>query len=444
MGKSKDITEPKNVLGNDPFLQGAKPNLLFAPPKGAPKREREGSSPPTRETVTPSGPPILSSSEAKRNLGKSTLSEALERRFASLEAQLQSNLNRIEEKFEQKDRKNGSPLEELEKRLERLSEKYEERLKETIQQYQNKKEPTPEEEHRFRKEITQILLMAYQKAMGTLSLKQLWNFFQQISLKRRSEEVDEFGLDPIFEARMKPFFDFLYKTWWRVETTGVTHIPNEGRALLVANHSGALPYDGAMIKAAVLNEHPAHREVRPLIENFVYYFPFGGSFMSRVGGARACQENAQMLLERDQLVIVFPEGVKGVGKLYSKRYQLQRFGRGGFIKLALRTESLIVPVAVVGAEEAMPLIGRANWLGRIFKLPYVPITPTFPWLGLLGLIPYPTKWYIHFGKPFDFSSYGPEATEDDILVNQFSEMVRSNIQEMIYDQLKKRRSIWLG
>jgi 1-acyl-sn-glycerol-3-phosphate acyltransferase len=429
------MASPKNVLGNDPFMQGAKPSLLLATPKEAGVSQKPEEIP----TVKVEG------NGAKSPDTQTLIDPAIEHRFATLEMRLQQGLRQIENKIQhQTHPPTVSPLPEFEKRFSKLAHNYEERLKEVAQQYQQEKEPTPEKENNYREQITQILFTAYQKLNEGISLEPLRNIFRQFWMRSRSEQVDEFGLDPIFEARMKPVFDFLYKTWWRVETSGVTNIPNEGRALLVGNHSGALPYDGAMIKVAVMNEHPEHREVRFLVENFVYYFPFGGSFMSRIGGARACQENAECLLRKDQVVAVFPEGVKGVGKLYSERYQLQRFGRGGFIKLALRTGSIIVPVAVIGAEEAMPLMARADWLGRWFKLPYIPITPTFPWLGLLGLIPYPTKWYIHMGKPFDFSAYGPEAIDDDILINQFSEMIRANIQQMVYDQLKRRRSVWLG
>lgn len=279
------------------------------------------------------------------------------------------------------------------------------------------------------------------KLLKAETYRKLW---RSLSMWITSDVVDEFGLDPVFEDAISPIFDFLYHKWWRVSVTGLNNLPNTGRVLLVTNHAGTLPFDGAMIKYSAKMEHPAHREIRPLVENFVYYFPFLGTFMMRIGGVRADQDNARRLLEKEQAVLVFPEGVKGVGKLYKHRYRLQRFGRGGFIKLALRTRSPILPVGVVGSEEIYPLIAKLEGVGRFFGFPYFPITLTFPWLGPMGLIPLPSKWFIHFGEVIDMSKYPPDAVDDEILVNHLSEMVRRTIQEMIYELLKKRRSIWFG
>ena len=209
---------------------------------------------------------------------------------------------------------------------------------------------------------------------------------------------------------------------------------------MVANHSGVLPYDGMVIKLAVKLEHPAHRIVRPLVEDFIYHFPFLGASTSRVGAVRACQENAERLLSKEELVAVFPEGIKGNLKFYRQRYQLQRFGRGGFIRLCMHTRSPIIPVAVVGAEEIHPMLTRLGWLARTLKLPYIPVTPTFPFLGPLGAVPLPSKWLIEFGKPMSLSNYTPEDAEDALKVMQLAEKVRSTIQQMVDDLLKKRES----
>jgi len=262
--------------------------------------------------------------------------------------------------------------------------------------------------------------------------------------KPRDGEVDDFGMDSEYSQRVKPFFDFLYYSYWRVQVLGIENLPDEGRGLIVSNHSGTLPYDGTMIRLASENEHPTHRDIRFLVEDFVYHFPFLGTFMYRTGGVRACPENATKLLEADHLVAVFPEGVKGIGKHFKNRYRLQRFGRGGFIRLALRTGSPIIPTAVIGAEEIYPLLYRSTILSKPFGLPFFPITPTFPWLGPLGLIPMPSKWSIMFGKPIDLSQYKPEHAEDRLLVNKLSEEVRTRIQEMIFEGLANRRSVWLG
>jgi 1-acyl-sn-glycerol-3-phosphate acyltransferase len=266
----------------------------------------------------------------------------------------------------------------------------------------------------------------------------------RLGMRNRSEEVDDFGFDPIYEQRVQPFFDFLYDRYFRVACEGVAGVPDEGRCLLVANHSGTLPYDGMMIKTAVKREHPKHRDVRWLAEDFLFHFPFLGSFTNRIGAVRACQENAERLLEQESLTAVFPEGVKGIGKLFSKRYQLQRFGRGGFIKLSLRTRSPIVPVAVVGAEETNPMLFRIDYLSQVLGIPYIPVTPTFPLLGPLGLLPLPTKWRILFGEPVSFDEYGPEAADDEMLVGRLAEQVRESIQGMLDRAVKKRASVWLG
>jgi 1-acyl-sn-glycerol-3-phosphate acyltransferase len=263
--------------------------------------------------------------------------------------------------------------------------------------------------------------------------------------KDENYDVDEFGMDPAFIRKVKPFFDFLYHNYWRVSVEGLIHIPGEGRGLIVANHSGTLPYDGSMIAASIVNEHASRKDVRFLVEDFVYHFPFLGTFMYRIGGVRACPENAERLLSKDHLVAVFPEGIKGIGKHYKNRYRLQRFGRGGFIKLALRMNSPIIPTAVIGAEEIHPLLYKSTLLARPLGIPYIPITPTLPLLGVFGLIPLPSKWTILFGEPIRFSpKYGPKDAEDQLLVNRLSEMVRCKIQDMVTEALKKRRSIWFG
>jgi len=266
----------------------------------------------------------------------------------------------------------------------------------------------------------------------------------RIAMCNRSEEVDEFGFDPKYAARWQPLFDFLYRRYFRVETEGASHIPSEGRCLVVANHSGTFPYDGAMLKTAMRHAHPAQRDLRWLAEDFLFYLPFLGAFMNRIGAVRACQENAERLLKQGRLIGVFPEGVKGIGKLYRDRYKLQRFGRGGFIRLCLRTETPVVPCAIIGAEEATPMLYRLDYLANVMGIPYLPVTPIFPALGPLGLLPAPTKWRIEFGEPIRFDGYGPEAADDSLLVGRLTEKVRSTIQAMLDRSVSERQSVWFG
>jgi 1-acyl-sn-glycerol-3-phosphate acyltransferase len=266
----------------------------------------------------------------------------------------------------------------------------------------------------------------------------------RMGLRNRSEEVDEFGYDPVYEQKVLPFFDFLYDKYFRVEVHGTEHVPDEGRCLLVANHSGTLPFDGMMLRLAVRREHPRRREVRWLAEDLIFHFPFLGSFTHRIGAVRACQENAERLLGHGALVAVFPEGMKGIGKLFKDRYKLQRFGRGGFVKLGLRTRTPVVPVAIVGGEETNPMLTRIEYLTRALGIPYVPVTPTFPLLGPVGLVPAPTKWKIFFGEPVHLEEYGAEAADDEILVGRLTEQVRSEIQQTLDRALRERRSVWFG
>jgi 1-acyl-sn-glycerol-3-phosphate acyltransferase len=271
------------------------------------------------------------------------------------------------------------------------------------------------------------------------------SWLSSLMMRSRSDVVDDFGLDPVYAENWRPILDFLYQSYWRVETMGLENLPDHGRALVVANHSGTLPYDGAMIMHAVRFEHPAHRNIRPLVEDFVFHFPFLGVALNRIGCVRACQENAERLLNDEQILAVFPEGIKGIGKLYRNRYQLQRFGRGGFIKLALKTQTPIIPTAIVGAEEIYPMMTKVTWLAEYIGIPFIPVTPTFPWLGIGGAVPIPSKWVIRFSEPLDLSNqYGPDAHHDRILVNRLTEQVRSTIQAMVDESLTTRQSIIFG
>jgi 1-acyl-sn-glycerol-3-phosphate acyltransferase len=266
----------------------------------------------------------------------------------------------------------------------------------------------------------------------------------RMGLRNRSQEVDDFGHDPVYERKVLPFFEFLYEKYFRVEVHGLENVPNEGRCLLVANHSGTIPLDGIMLRLAVRREHSLHRDVRWLAEDVIFHFPFLGSFTSRVGAVRACQENGERLLRHDALVAVFPEGMKGIGKLFKDRYKLQRFGRGGFVKLCLRTRAPIVPVAIIGGEETNPMLARVEYLTRAIGIPYFPVTPTFPALGPAGLLPAPTKWKIFFGAPIDLEGYSAESAEDEVLVGRLTEQVRGSIQATLDREVAGRRSVWFG
>jgi 1-acyl-sn-glycerol-3-phosphate acyltransferase len=257
-------------------------------------------------------------------------------------------------------------------------------------------------------------------------------------------ETDEWGMDPEVLEAVTPFFEFLYRKYWRVTMTGLEHVPDTGRALFVVNHSGQLPFDGAMLASGVKLEHPRNRLVRTMFASWFPTLPFAAPLFVKCGQVLATEDNGVRLLENEELVSVFPEGYKGVGKLYKERYQLARFGRGGFIRMALKTKAPILPVAVVGAEETYMSIARSDVMAKLLGFPYFPITPTFPLLGPLGVIPMPTKWYIDIGEPIPIDTYGPKADQNLMLVSQLTDQVRGIVQKMINERLAQRKSVFRG
>lgn len=256
--------------------------------------------------------------------------------------------------------------------------------------------------------------------------------------------VDEFGFDPDLTDHVAlPIVRQLYRRWFRTEVGGVEHIPAEGGALLVGNHAGALwALDGVMTAVAVHDETPEHRYLRMLGADLVFAAPGLGPLARKTGSTLACNPDAERLLAAGELVGVWPEGFKGIGKPYTERYKLQRFGRGGFVAAALLAQVPIVPVSIVGAEEIHPMLGNAKILARVLNLPYFPLTPTFPWLGPLGLVPLPSKWHIEFGEPIPTADLGPEAADDPMLTFDLTDRVRETIQSTLYRMLADRESIW--
>ncbi|MFD8083770.1 lysophospholipid acyltransferase family protein [Kitasatospora sp. NPDC059722] len=256
-------------------------------------------------------------------------------------------------------------------------------------------------------------------------------------------EVDEFGFDQeLTEEVLLGLLRPLAEKYFRIEVRGVEHIPAEGGALIVANHSGTIPLDALMTQVAIHDHHPNHRHLRMLAADLVFVLPGVNELARKAGHTLACNEDAQALLERGEVVGVWPEGFKGIGKPFAERYKLQRFGRGGFVSSALRAGVPIVPCSIVGAEETYPMIGNLKTLARLLGLPYVPITPTFPWLGPLGAVPLPTKWTIQFGEPIATDGYPAEAADDPMLVFDLADEVRETIQHTLYKLLVQRRSVF--
>jgi len=256
-------------------------------------------------------------------------------------------------------------------------------------------------------------------------------------------DIDVFGFDQqLTEQVILPLARPLYRSYFRVRTTGLEHVPDAGGALLVANHAGALPFDAIMTKVALLDEHPAHRNLRELAADLALRLPVIGELARKTGNTLAHDDDAVRLLRGGDVVGVWPEGYKGIGKPFRDRYKVARFGRGGYVRVALRARKPIIPVAIIGSEETYPIIGDVRWLARLLDLPYFPITAQFPLLGPLGLLPLPSRWLIEFGAPITVTDYPPDAADDAMLVLELSDRVRDTVQHMLYRNLMGRRSVF--
>ncbi len=256
-------------------------------------------------------------------------------------------------------------------------------------------------------------------------------------------EVDDFGFDEDFTtSAYLPLLRPLYKSWFRVEVRGIENIPAEGGGLVVSNHSGTLAFDSLMTQVAVYDETPTHRHLRMLGADFVFQTPMVSQVARKSGSTLATTADAERLLSSGELVGVWPEGFKGIGKPFSERYKLQRFGRGGFVANAIRAGVPIIPCSIVGAEEIYPMIGNMKTLARLLGAPYAPVTPTWPLLGPLGMIPLPSKWLIEFGVPVQTADLGPGAADDPMLIFDLTDQTRETIQQTLYSLLMQRRSVF--
>lgn len=264
----------------------------------------------------------------------------------------------------------------------------------------------------------------------------------QFGMRERSGEVDDFGLDPETIRSARPLFRLLRKRWWRIEVVGLEHVPADRPVMFVANHSGLLPWDGLALAETIEEAHGAARRPRFLIADWLITLPFVQPALARLGGVRACRENAERLLATGRSVVAFPEGVKGAAKTFRDRYRLQRFGRGGAVRLALAAGVPIVPVAIVGAEETHPILFKLETPARALGLPFLPVTPTFPWLGPFGALPLPSKWVVSFGEPLASASPAAAQADDDLLVARLTEELRSEVQRLVKEALSIRQGVF--
>ncbi|TDO40064.1 1-acyl-sn-glycerol-3-phosphate acyltransferase [Paractinoplanes brasiliensis] len=260
-------------------------------------------------------------------------------------------------------------------------------------------------------------------------------------LRRRltgNYEVDEFGFDSeLNDAVFQPLLRVLHRDWFRTEVFGIENVPAKGGALVVANHSGTFALDALMLGVAIRDQHPEERHLRLLGADLVFRMPVVSELARKSGATVACNPDAERLMSSGELVGVFPEGFKGIGKPFADRYKLQRFGRGGFVSAALRTGTPIVPVAIVGAEEIYPILADIKPLARLLGVPYFPITPTFPWLGPLGLVPLPSKWLIQFCPPIP-TEHLTDLADDPMVVYNLADQVRETIQATLLELLERR------
>jgi 1-acyl-sn-glycerol-3-phosphate acyltransferase len=268
-----------------------------------------------------------------------------------------------------------------------------------------------------------------------------------LGMVERDPSVDDFGMDASYLERLSPLFNFLYENYWRVDLSGDESLPSKGPVLFVANRSGILPWDGMMLSHAIDRSPVQLERPRFLVEDQLLRLPFAQAQLARVGGIRACRENLDQLISRGHSVIAFPEGARGAARSFRDRYQVGRFGRGGAIRAAIENRIPLVPVGIVGAEEAYPRLGDTATLGRLaardLGLPVLPITPTFPLLGPLGLLPLPSKWVITIGNPNSLLELERNGASDDVSVSHLTEALREEVQQLVERGLDARSSTWL-
>jgi 1-acyl-sn-glycerol-3-phosphate acyltransferase len=260
--------------------------------------------------------------------------------------------------------------------------------------------------------------------------------------------LNDWGRSERIEGLMdRTLVEFFYRYWFRAEVEGIENVPAEGGAMIVSNHSGALPPDAAMIGKAIREEHPEPRPLHITVEHFFKSYPGFSMLIPKIGCVAAHPANVHRLLyDEQELVLVLPEGRKGTEKLYKDRYRLRRFGRGGFVEAAMRAEAKLVPTCVVGAEESAPIFAQVDIMKRLTGLLYFPLTPTFPWLGPLGMLGYlPAKFKLRFLEPIDTLELGGrDAVQDKALVQTVAQEIRARIQENLHEMVASRKSVWFG
>lgn len=373
---------PAPALGNDPFTRGAAPRAPALPLRAA--TPVESSTPPPLAHPGPSGP-------------------------ARLQAAAHARVAEVERRLD-------SALEGLEDRLDRLAARN-----------------LAGAGHELREAVSRLLPPLRARLSGALDLARLLE---------PPERLDRHGMDPRLVERAAPLVELLYASWWRTSVRAADNVPATGPALVVANHAGLVPWDALVLRHALRRDHPAHRDLRPLLDDRECDLPVVGRFAVRMGGVRSSPEAADRLLADGGLIGVFPEGSAGARKPWSARYRIQRFGRGGFVRVALRARAPIIPCAVVGSEEASPGISRAGWLADRLGIPLLSANPYLR-VGPAAILPLPSRWSLRFGEPIDLEGHAPEEEHDPAVVNALTEQVREALQAMLDEDVSARASVFL-
>lgn len=283
------------------------------------------------------------------------------------------------------------------------------------------------------------LLATTRRSVDDLALRLLGTDFDERvrTLRKRYQSLggDPFGLDADTAKYAVMVCAFFHRMYFRAECFGIEHVP-EGRVLLIANHSGQVPIDGAIIGSALFLDADPPRLIRAMVEKWSQTLPFVSTFFSRVGQVVGVPENARRLLEMEEALLVFPEGTRGISKPFARRYQLEDFGLG-FMRLAIETGTPIVPVAVIGAEEQYVNVGNLRWAARALGVPVVPVVPQ--WVMPGGQLPLPTKYRLHFGEPMRFRG---DPDEEDAIIEEKVWIVKQTIQSMLNRGLKERKGVF--
>jgi 1-acyl-sn-glycerol-3-phosphate acyltransferase len=380
-------------------------------------------------------PPYLRSLDGGKTPSKADTSESprkegtrtTDARVAELEASFSATLRSLESRLDKALRDASGEVREtnLNIEIQRALDRIEARLRKELGAREKGTQNSDLAEDINR--LLSVLDPAHQRDLATRTLKAL-------RLKISGGDVDAYGKDAVLSQRAWPILDWFFTRHFRTVVQGLENVPKSGRVIFVGNHGGILPFDALMLAHAVVKHHPQHREVRPLIEDEVYHVPFLGVWLNRLGLVRASQENAERMLNEERAISVFPEGNKGINKAFGDRYELARFGRGGVARLALRTGATVIPVAILGSEETHPLLARVEWIGKLIGAPFFPITPTLPWLGLLGLIPLPVKWHLRFGSPVETGAPkggDEELASDRLKITKLNEDIRARVQSLL-------------